>query len=125
MSSIVRRADLDDVEWGSAFEISAPFQIDQFSWEICQNLDISRVDISAEGDPMEASSYKPVLIRIAQAVSHTLVLAVGRTHVPIPGWYESIPLAPPIEAVKTKASQNGILSSDEIQVAMRYLLSQT
>lgn len=115
------------VDFTAAVRVSSPLRLDQFTAELAArvSLPVQSLVLSCNGDPSIASAEQPVVIwTAAQEVSPNALLAAAQQHDPDPAWSPSVPAGGVTrQALEDKAAAGVALSYEELQLAVRFLLT--
>lgn len=124
MAELVRSEEHDE-DYGMAYLVNSPIRLDQFDAELSEIFEVKNAGLSANGNTDLASPGSPATLYVGlKGAAPTKVVAAGAAHVPDPEWFaKTQPTEKTFRDVAIKASQGGLLTSEEIQVALRGLLS--
>jgi len=114
------------IEPAAAVELASPLRLDQFADELAGlvHLEVAAVVLSTTGDTLIASAEAPVAMWTdAEGISADALLDAAVAHTPDPTWHSDAPpggISP--EELRDKAVGGAMLSTDEMQLSVRYLL---
>lgn len=112
----------DGARW--VVHVESPLVLHQLAEELADVLGPDS-SLSCHGDPLVATEAAPALLWVDGVTAQvTGVLEAVRAHEPDLGWASrrSLPAHLSIEAIRGKAARREMLTSDELQVAVRHLL---
>ena len=129
MSQVKRQKNFDNPHGSEAmaFEIHSPIRLDQLDAEIVAAMGWRKgAVLSVDGSASDASANAPAVLFVGHAKpDQALVMAAITAYVPDPEW---TPKGEPVSKatvneVRAHARAGATLSPDEIQVALRHLLT--
>ncbi len=111
-------------DFTAAVTVSSPVRLDQLGAELAVRAELTEVALLSDGDPLQAADDWPIHLWTEDTVSPDVLEAAAQAHQPDSNW---VPLesaaTPRLDDIRQKAIQRRMLSMDEVQVAVRHLLS--
>lgn len=109
----------------AAVQATSPVRLDQLSAELAELTERSEVALLTDGDPLQAADGHSVVIWTEASIPADALVSAAQAHQPDPEWVSGQSASvPQLDAILAKARQRRMLTPDEVQVALWWLLGQ-
>jgi hypothetical protein len=108
-----------------AVRATSPVRLDQLGAELAELTGRSEVALLTDGDTLQAASDHPVVLWTEADVPADALVEAAQAHLPDPNWTPGQSgSTPQLDTILEKARLRRMLTPDEIQVALWWLVDQ-
>ncbi len=109
----------------AAVRATSPVRLDQLGAELATLTGRSEVALLTDGDPLQAAGGHPVVLWTEVDIPADTLVEAALTHQPDANWTPGQSgSTPQLDTILAKAQQRRMLTPDEIQVALWWLVGQ-